>query len=76
MLVTCVSGKTKAKFSANGALPVKETRRLLHMLLEIIEAGKLRGILCRTYPLEQFAQAYKYVDTGRKKGYVVLNPIL
>lgn len=76
MMVTSLFGKKKAKFSATGALPVQETRRLLHILLEIIEAGSMRGILDRTYPLEQLAQAHTYIDTGRKKGNVVLNTII
>ena len=76
MMVTSVFGKKKAKFSATGALPVEETRRLLDMLLDIIEAGNLRGVLDRTYPLEQLAEAHTYVDAGHKKGNVVLNPII
>jgi len=76
MMVTSVFGQKKAKFSATGALPVKETRRLLDLLLDIIEAGNLRGILDRTYPLEQLGEAHKYVDKGHKKGNVVLNPII
>lgn len=72
MMVTAVFGKKKAKFSATGALPLKETKRLLEKLLEIIEAGNLKGIFDRSYPLDQIAEAHKYVEQGHKRGNVVL----
>jgi NADPH:quinone reductase-like Zn-dependent oxidoreductase len=63
----------RAFFVAAGLKPVNEKIENLQYLSELIKNKKIKTIISKRYSMDDVAEAHKYVESGHKKGNVIIN---
>ncbi len=63
---------TRAKLATTGLRATADKVKDMAVLKQLVEAGVLRGVIDRTYPLSEIAAAHRYVETGTKAGDVII----
>lgn len=72
MIRTSIMKKKRAKFSATGILKTSELKAMLKEITQLMQAEALKMVIDREYSMERVVEAHTYIDSGRKKGNIVL----
>ncbi|PKL91696.1 MAG: NAD(P)-dependent alcohol dehydrogenase [Candidatus Goldiibacteriota bacterium HGW-Goldbacteria-1] len=65
----------RVKFIAAGLRKQSDKRKDLSLVKDIIEEGRYKAVIDRSFTLQQIREAHRYVEAGRKKGSVVIKVV-
>ena len=74
MAWTKAFGSRKAIVAFSGLRPARDKLADLRHVTELVAAAKLVAVVDTTYPIQRIADAHRYVDTGHKRGNVIVTP--
>ncbi len=72
MLFVNPFSKKKLKFAATGLRKQEQRMRDFEKIKNLIATNKLKTVIDKVYALDQIQEAHKYVDTGHKRGNVIV----
>lgn len=67
-----IFGGKQFKFAATGMEKLPQLKKLMQKVIETVESGKLKTVIDRQFPLAKIAEAHRLIDTGHKRGNIVI----
>ena len=73
VLWTSIFSAKKSLIMATGLRHPTERTKDLDFITELVQSGKIKSVIDKIFQLQEITEAHRYVDTGHKKGNVVVN---
>ncbi len=71
-VTSSIMGNKKAKFDATGLRKTDDLMRMLDQIQQLLLNKQLTTIIDRQYKIEQIVEAHRYLETGHKRGNLIL----